>query len=160
MNKFPITKNGYIKLEEELRILKTQDRINIIEAIAEARAHGDLSENAEYHSAKEKQGFIEAKIKDLEDKFSRSDVIDVTKLTGGVKFGATVVVYDEEVDANKTYRLVSDYEADLEKNLLSIASPIAKAIIGKNVGDTIEVKTPKGNKILEILSIEYKEFEI
>lgn len=156
MEKFPITAAGYAKMEAELRQRKSIDRPAIIEAISEARAHGDLSENAEYHAAKEKQGFNEGHIQDLEDKISRADIIDPTKLSGDVvKFGATITLLDEDTDQQKTYQIVGEYEADLDKGGISIVSPLARALIGKKKGDLIEVNTPKGSKGYEILKVEY-----
>ena len=151
-----MTRAGYDKLKEELERLKRVERPAIIKAIAEARAHGDLSENAEYHAAKEKQGFIEGRIQDLEDRIARADVIDVSALSGdAVKFGATVSLVDEETDAKVTYQLVGEYEADLKAGKLSVASPIARALIGKTAGDSIEVTAPGGVKYYEILAVSY-----
>jgi transcription elongation factor GreA len=157
MEKFPITAQGFAKMEAELRQRKSVDRPAIIEAISEARAHGDLSENAEYHAAKEKQGFNEGFIKDLEDKISRAEIIDPKTLSGNVvKFGATVTLVDEDTDEEKTYQIVGEYEADLDKGGISIVSPLARALIGKKLGDSIEVNTPKGTKGYEIVKIEYR----
>ncbi|MEL6641350.1 MAG: transcription elongation factor GreA [Pseudomonadota bacterium] len=156
MEKIPLTRAGFDKLDAELKQLKTDDRPAIIRAIAEAREHGDLSENAEYHSAKEKQSFIEGRIKELEGVISLADIIDPTKLSGSVKFGATVTVADEDTDEEKTYQIVGEYEADIEKGLLNMKSPIARALIGKDVGDSAEVKTPGGDKYYEIVEIAYK----
>ena len=156
MEKIPLTRAGFDKLDAELKQLKTDDRPAIIRAIAEAREHGDLSENAEYHSAKEKQSFIEGRIKELEGVISLADIIDPTKLSGSVKFGATVTVADEDTDEEKTYQIVGEYEADIEKGLLNMKSPIARALIGKDVGDSAEVKTPGGEKYYEIVEIAYK----
>ena len=156
MEKIPLTQAGFDKLDAELKQLKTDDRPAIIRAIAEAREHGDLSENAEYHSAKEKQSFIEGRIKELEGVISLADIIDPTKLSGSVKFGATVTVADEDTDEEKTYQIVGEYEADIEKGLLNMKSPIARALIGKDVGDSAEVKTPGGDKFYEIVEIAYK----
>jgi transcription elongation factor GreA len=157
VERFPITPEGFLKLEKELYKLKTSERPAVINAIAEARAHGDLSENAEYHSAKEKQGFIEAKIKDLEDKLSRSHIIKIESINANqVQFGATVRVVDEDTKASIAYKIVSDYEANAGKNHISIFSPMAKALIGKKVGESIEVHVPKGSKYYEIVFIEYK----
>ncbi len=155
--KSPITKDGFAKLEKELVQLKNNDRPAIIKAIAEARSHGDLSENAEYHSAKEKQGFIEGKIRDLESKISMSEVIDVTSLSGEViRFGATVTLHDEDGDEVVTYKLVGEYEADIENQMLSITAPIGRALINKRVDEYVEVRTPKGTKNYKILNIEFK----
>ena len=156
MEKFPLTKQGYIALEEELKHLKGVDRPNIIAAIAEARSHGDLSENAEYSAAKEKQSFIEGRIQDLEAVLSRAQVIDVANTKSDViRFGATVQVVDEDNDNEKTYQIVGDYEADIEKNKISLSSPLAKALIGKEVGDVAEYVDPRGKKSFEILEIKY-----
>lgn len=157
MDKFPITTQGFIRMEEELKILKTVDRPAIIIAIAEAREHGDLSENAEYHAAREKQGFIEGRIGELEDKTARAEVIDIATLSGDtVKFGAKVHLLDDDTEAEVSYQIVGEYEADLKKNLISIISPLARALIGKAAGDTVEFRTPGGNKSYEILSVSYK----
>ena len=155
MEKIPLTRAGYDKLDAELKELKSVERPAIIKAIAEAREHGDLSENAEYHSAKEKQSFIEGRIKELEAVISRADVIDPAKLSGSVKFGATVNLVDEDTDEEKTYQIVGEYEADIENGLLNIKSPLARALIGKEEGDSIEVRTPGGEKSYEILGIRY-----
>ncbi len=156
MEKFPLTKVGYLALEEELKHLKAVDRPNIIAAISEARAQGDLSENAEYSAAKEKQSFIEGRIQDLEAVLSRAQVIDVTQTKADVvRFGATVQVVDEDTDEEKQYQIVGDYEADIEKNKISLSSPLAKALIGKEVGDTAEYTAPGGKKSFEILDIQY-----
>lgn len=156
MEKVPMTAGGLAPLEEELRRLKSKDRREVIKAISEAREHGDLSENAEYHAAKEKQGFIEGRIQELEDVISRADVIDVSKLSGSsVKFGATVTVADEDTDEETTYQIVGPYEADLAKKLLSVQSPIARALIGKTVGDTTEVRAPGGIKSYEVLEVKF-----
>lgn len=157
MEKFPITQAGYDKLEAELKQRKSVDRPAIVEAISEARAHGDLKENAEYHAAKEKQAFNEGRIKELEAVISRSDIIDVKALKcGSVKFGATVKVVDEDTEEEATYQIVGEYEADIKLKKLSITSPFARAMIGKEVGDSVEVKTPGGKKSYEILALEYK----
>lgn len=155
--RFPITAEGLKRLEAELLQLKTVERPTIINAISEARAHGDLSENAEYHAAKEKQGFIEAKIADLEAKLSHAYVINTEAVnTDQIQFGATVEILDEESDESVIYTLVSEYESDIEKRHISIASPVARALIGKKVGDSIEVITPKGTRYYEITLVEYK----
>ena len=157
MERVPMTVEGYKALETELHRLKSQERPRIIQAIAEARAHGDLSENAEYHAAKEVQGMNEAKVAELEDKLGRADVIDPTKLSGdSVKFGATVELVDEDTDEEVTYKLVGDLEADVKSGKVSISSPIARALIGKAVGDSVEVTTPKGSRSYEILKISWK----
>ena len=155
MEKIPMTPAGFEAADTELKQLKSSDRPNVIKAIAEAREHGDLSENAEYHSARELQGQIEARIKELEGLVSKADIIDVTKLSGAVKFGATVEIVDEDTDEEKTYKIVGEFEADIEKNLLNINSPIARALIGKEEGDSVEVRTPVGTKFYEILSIQF-----
>ncbi|MHC0449122.1 MAG: transcription elongation factor GreA [Candidatus Lariskella arthropodorum] len=155
-DKFPITPSGYKKLETELQHLKVVERPAVINAIAEARAHGDLSENAEYTAAREKQGFIEAKILDLENQISRAMVIDISDFKGTqVKFGARVTLLDEESEAEIVYTLVGNYEANLNEGRISIDSPLAKALIGKNKGDNIEVTTPRGTKYYEIMLVEY-----
>lgn len=156
MEKFPLTKQGFIALEQELKNLKGVERPNIIAAIAEARSHGDLSENAEYSAAKEKQSFIEGRIQDLEAVLSRAQVIDVSAVKSDViRFGATVLVADEDTDEEKKYQIVGDYEADIEKNKISLSSPLAKALIGKEVGDTAEYTAPGGKKSFEIMEVEY-----
>ena len=156
MEKFPLTKQGYIALEAELKNLKGVERPNIIAAIDEARSHGDLSENAEYSAAKEKQSFIEGRIQDLEAVLSRAQVIDVANTHYDVvRFGATVLVADEDTDEEKSYQIVGDYEADIAKNKISLSSPLAKALIGKEVGDTAEYTAPGGRKSFEILEINY-----
>ncbi len=156
MEKFPITAAGYARLEAELKQRKSVDRPAIIEAISEARAHGDLKENAEYHAAKEKQSFIEGRIKELEAVISRANVIDVKSLAcDNIKFGATVKLVDEDSEEESNYQIVGEHEADITKNLISITAPIARALIGKKKGDSVEVKTPKGGKSYEILSIKY-----
>ncbi len=156
MDKIPLTRAGFDKLDAELKHLKTVERPTIIRAIAEAREHGDLSENAEYHSAKEKQSFIEGRVKELEGVISLAEIIDPTKLSGAIKFGATVTVADEDTDEEKTYQIVGEYEADIEKGLLNMKSPIARALIGKEEGDSAAVRTPGGDKSYEIVSIVYK----
>ena len=154
MDKFPITQQGYDKLEQEIKQLKHVERPAIIEAIATAREFGDLSENAEYHAAREKQSFIEGRILDLEDKFSRAEIIDTSKLsTDSVKFGATVKVIDDDTEEESTYHIVGEYEADITKKRISTKSPLAKALIGKSIGDIVEVTTPKGGKAFEIVEI-------
>lgn len=156
MEKIPLTRGGFDKLNEELKHLKSVERPAIIRAIAEAREHGDLSENAEYHSAKEKQSFIEGRVKELEGAISLADVIDPAKLSGAVKFGALVELADEDTDEEKTYQIVGEYEADIELGRLNIKSPLARALIGKEEGDSVEVRTPGGVRSYEILSIIYK----
>lgn len=155
--RFPITPEGYKKMEKELQHFKSVERPATIRAIAEARAHGDLSENAEYSAAKEKQSFIEAKIADLEAKIAGAHVIDIAKLKGeNVQFGATVSLIDEDTNVPLKYKIVSEYEADFEKGHISHTSPVAKALLGKAVGTSIEVSTPKGFKYYEIVAVEFK----
>ncbi len=157
MDKVPMTKAGYNRLEEEIRHLKNEERPAVIQAIAEARAHGDLSENAEYHAAKERQGWIEGQIIELEDKYTRAEVIDVAKLNGRiVKFGATVNLIDEDTEEEKTWQIVGDYEADVKSGKISISSPIARALIGKEEGDSVEVAAPGGSRTYEIASVTFK----
>ncbi len=153
----PITVRGAEKLQEELTQLKSVDRPRVIEAIAEARAHGDLKENAEYHAAREQQGFIEGRIKDIEAKLSNATIIDVTTIdaNGKVVFGTTVVVADEETGDEVTYQIVGEDEADIKQNKISISSPIARALIGKEQDDVVEIQTPGGLRSLEIVEIKY-----
>lgn len=153
----PITVRGAEKLQEELTQLKSVDRPRVIEAIAEARAHGDLKENAEYHAAREQQGFIEGRIKDIEATLSNAMIIDVTKIdaNGKVVFGSTVIVADEETGDEVTYQIVGDDEADIKQNKISISSPIARALIGKEQDDLVEIQTPGGLRSLEIVEIKY-----
>ena len=157
MSKVPMTVRGHELLEEELKRLKYTDRPAIIEAIAEARGHGDLKENAEYHAAKEQQGFIEGRIKELEGKLSHKQVIDVTAIDakGKVVFGATVELLDEDTDAEIEYRIVGEDEADIKNNLISYTSPIARALIGRSEGDVISFQAPGGEKTFEILEVRY-----
>lgn len=150
-----MTRAGHSALQTELKVLKSEERPAVIKAIAEARELGDLKENAEYHSAREKQGFIEGRIKELEGILGLAEVIDPTKLSGGVKFGATVTVVDEETDEEKTWQIVGEHEANVEKGLLNMKSPIARALIGKEEGDSVEVRTPGGTKDYEILKISF-----
>ena len=157
MNKIPMTADGYGRLEEELKQLKTIERPAIIRAIAEAREHGDLSENAEYHAARERQSFIEGRVLELEDKISRAEVIDVTKLSGKViKFGATVTLIDEDTDEKSAYQIVGEDEADIKSKRLAITAPLARALVGKTVGDTVEVTTPGGSKSYEVSKVQFK----
>lgn len=156
MEKIPLTRAGFNKLDAELKNLKSVERPAIIRAISDAREHGDLSENAEYHSAKEKQSFIEGRVKELEGAISLADVIDVSKLSGTVKFGAHVTLIDEATDKETTYQIVGEYEADIEQGRLNMKSPIARALIGKDEGDSVEVRTPGGVKSYEILTIVFK----
>ena len=154
MEKVPMTASGYAQIEAELKRRMSEERPRIIQAIAEARSHGDLSENAEYHAAKEAQSHNEGRIAELEDKLSRAEVIDVSKLSGDtVKFGAQVKLVDEDTEEEKTYRIVGDVEADVKEGRVSISSPIARALIGKSVGDTVEVTAPGGPRSYEILDI-------
>jgi len=155
MEKIPLTRAGFDKIDAELKRLKSKDRPEIIRAISEAREHGDLSENAEYHSAKEKQSFIEGRIKELEGVISLADVIDPAKFSGSVKFGATVDLVDEDTEEQKTYQIVGEYEADIESGRLNLKSPLARALIGKEEGDSVDVRTPGGEKSYEILKISY-----
>jgi transcription elongation factor GreA len=155
MEKIPMTRRGFDALDAELKQLKTVDRPAIIKDIAEARAHGDLSENAEYHAAREKQGFIEGRIKELEGILSLAEVIDPARLSGAIKFGATVQIVDEDSDEEKTYQIVGEVEANIEAGLLNIRSPLARALIGKEEGDSVDVATPGGQRSYEILSVRY-----
>ncbi len=152
-----MTAEGYRALDDQLKQLKSVERPSVIAAISEAREHGDLSENAEYHAAKERQGWIEGQIAEIEDKISRAQVIDVSKLSGDqVKFGATVTVVDEDTEEEGTYQIVGEHEADVKAGKISVASPIARAMISKEVGDVVEVNTPGGVKAYEILKVEWK----
>ncbi|MDU9005801.1 transcription elongation factor GreA [Sedimentitalea todarodis] len=155
MEKIPMTPAGHSALETELKQLKSVERPAIIKAIAEAREHGDLSENAEYHSAREKQSFIEGRVKELEGVLSLADVINPAKLSGAIKFGARVTLVDEDTDEEKTWQIVGEYEANVEKGLLNVKSPIARALIGKEEGDSVEVRTPGGERSYEVVSIDY-----
>lgn len=155
MEKIPLTKQGFAKLDAELKHLKSEARPNVIRAIAEAREHGDLSENAEYHAAREQQSHIEGRVAELEGILGRANVIDTSRLSGAVKFGATIKIVDEETDEEKAYQIVGEAEADIENGRLNIKSPLARALIGKEVGDSVEVKTPGGVRDYEILDIQY-----
>ncbi len=156
MEKLPFTAEGYVKVEEELRYLKTTERPAIIKAIAEAREHGDLSENAEYHAARERQSFVEGRILELEDKISRADIIDVTKLSGKViKFGATVLLTDEDSGEKVKYKIVGQDESDIKQGLISFSSPLARALINKSVGDRVEVNTPRGSHAYEVVKVQW-----
>lgn len=155
MEKIPMTPTGHAALEAELKQLKSVERPAVIKAIAEAREHGDLSENAEYHSAREKQSFIEGRIKEIEGILSLAEVINPAKLSGSIKFGATVTLVDEDTDEEKTWQIVGEHEADIENGLLNIKSPIARALIGKDEGDSVEVRTPGGERSYEVLKIVY-----
>jgi transcription elongation factor GreA len=157
MDKVPMTASGHQAMLDEIKHLKAVERPRIIKAITEARAHGDLSENAEYHAAKDQQGWVEARVAELEDKVSRAEVIDVTKLSGDtVKFGAFVTLVDEDSEEQSVYQIVGEFEADVKKGKISVTSPIARAIIGKKKGDSVEVMTPGGGKSYEIVKIRYK----
>ncbi len=155
MEKLPLTRAGQQMLDAELKKLKTEERPAVIRAIAEAREHGDLSENAEYHAAREKQSFIEGRIKELESILSRAEIIDPARLSGSIKFGATVTVIDEDTEEERTYQIVGEAEADLERGLLNVKAPLARALIGKDEGDSVEVRTPGGARSYEILSIRF-----
>jgi transcription elongation factor GreA len=155
-NKIPMTPEGHARLSAELRRLKTVERPAVIKAIAAAREHGDLSENAEYHAARERQGFIEGRLMELEDKLSRAEVIDIHGLSGSkVMFGALVKLVDEETDEETSYQVVGPEEADIQSGLLSIQSPLAQAILGKEAGDSVEVSTPRGLRYFEIIEVRY-----
>ena len=151
-----MTRRGFDALDEELRTLKSTERPAVIRAIAEAREHGDLSENGEYHAAREKQSFIEGRIKELEGILGRAEVIDPSKMSGAIKFGATVTIVDEDTDDERTYQIVGESEADIENGLLNIKSPLARALIGKEPGDSVEVRTPGGERSYEVLAVEYR----
>jgi transcription elongation factor GreA len=156
MEKVPMTGEGYEALDVELKRLKTEQRPAVIAAIAEARSHGDLSENAEYHAAKDQQGWIESRIAEIEDKLARAQIIDVSKLSGSqVKFGATVTVVDEDTDEISRYEIVGEHEADVKSGRISLVSPLSRAMIGKEVGDVVEVNTPGGVKAYEIAKVEW-----
>ncbi len=150
-----MTRSGFDALDSELRALKSVERPAVIKAIAEAREHGDLSENAEYHAARERQSFVEGRIKELESIISRAEVIDTSKLSGTIKFGATVTLVDGDTDEERTYQIVGEAEADIERGLLNMRSPLARALIGKDEGDSVEVRTPGGEKTYEVVSIRY-----
>ena len=158
MSKVPMTRRGHEQLQAELKKLKSEDRPAVIRAIAEARAHGDLKENAEYHAAKDQQGFIEARIKDIEGKLSHVQVIDVTEIDarGKIIFGSTVVIHDEDNDKEITYKIVGEDEADLKQGLISFTSPISRALIGKNERDEIEFQAPDGLKTFAVLEVRYE----
>ena len=154
MDKVPMTAEGHSAMMDEVKHLKSVERPRIIKAIEEARAHGDLSENAEYHAAKEQQGWTEARVAELEDKLSRAEIIDISKLSGDVvMFGAKVTLIDEETDEKTAYQIVGEFEADVKKGKISVSSPIARAIIGKRKGDSVEVNTPGGGKSYEIAKV-------
>lgn len=156
MEKVPMTKQGYAALNAELKALKEEARPAVIRAIAEAREHGDLSENAEYHAARERQSFVEGRITELEDLIGRADVIDPARFSDGtVRFGATVEIVDEDTDEEKVYQIVGEPEADIDRGKLNLLSPLARALIGKEKGDSVEVMTPGGGRSYEILSVKY-----
>lgn len=151
-----ITKEGLKKLKEKVKFLREEERPKIISDIAEAREHGDLKENAEYHAAKDKQGFIEAQISDYEARISEAQVVDISKLSGDrVQFGATVTIEDLDSDEEKTYKIVSEFEADIDNGMISDSSPVARALIGKNLGDEVEIRIPKGLTSFEIINLSY-----
>ena len=157
MSKIPMTGTGFNRLQEELKRLKSIDRPAIIRQIAEARDHGDISENAEYPAARERQSFIEGRVIELEDKIARAEVIDVSKLSGKlVKFGATVTLSDEETEEEAVYQIVGEDEADISKGRLSVTSPVARALISKTIGDNVEVSTPRGSKAYEVVKVAFK----
>ena len=156
MDKIPMTRAGFNALDDELRQLKTVDRPTVIRAIAEAREHGDLSENAEYHAAREKQSFIEGRIKELESILGRAEIIDTSRLTGSIKFGARITIIDEDTEDEHHYQIVGEAEADIERGLLNIRSPLARALIGKEPGDSVEVRTPGGERSYEVVTVEYR----
>ena len=155
MEKIPMTRGGFTALDTELKQLKSVERPAVIRAISEAREHGDLSENAEYHAAREKQSFIEGRVKELEAIVSLAEVIDPTKLSGSIKFGATITLVDEDTNEERTYQIVGEPEADIENGMLNIRSPLARALIAKDEGDSVEVKTPGGTRHYEILSVKF-----
>jgi transcription elongation factor GreA len=156
MDKIPMTAEGYARLQEEAKQLKSVERPAVIRAIAEAREHGDLSENAEYHAARERQSFIEGRLSELEDQIARAEVIDLSKMSGTVvKFGAKVRIADEDSGEEQTYQIVGAVESDINNGLLSITAPLARALIGKTVGDTVEVTTPRGSKAYEIVDVAF-----
>ena len=155
MDKIPLTRAGHVALNDELKRLKSVERPKAIRAIAEAREHGDLSENAEYHAARERQSFIEGRVKEIEAVLSLADVIDPASLSGSVKFGATVMLFDEAAEEERSYQIVGEPESDVEGGRLNLRSPLARALIGKDEGDSVEVNTPGGKKSYEILKIEF-----
>ncbi len=155
MEKVPLTAKGFARLDAELKKLKSSERPAVIAAIAEAREHGDLSENAEYHAARERQSFIEGRIRELEGTIGRSEVIEPSRLSGPIKFGATVVILDEDTDERRTYQIVGEAEARIEDGLLNMKSPLARALIGKEPGDSVEVRTPGGLRSYEVVSVAF-----
>jgi transcription elongation factor GreA len=157
MQKLPMTSAGYSRLDAELKKLRSVERPAVIADIAEARSHGDLSENAEYHAAREKQSFIEGRILDLEDKISRADIIDTSKISGTtIRFGAHVRVVDEDTDQEQKFQIVGEYEANIDQGLLAITAPLPRSLLGKTIGDSVEVTTPKGAKTYEVLDVSYR----
>jgi transcription elongation factor GreA len=155
MEKIPLTAKGFAKLEAELKKLKSVERPQIIAAIAQAREHGDLSENAEYHAARERQSFVEGRIRELEGIIGRSEVIDPSRFSGPIKFGATIVLLDEDTEEEKTYQIVGEQEANIESGLLNLNAPLARALIGKEPGDSVEVRTPGGLRSYEIRAVNF-----
>jgi transcription elongation factor GreA len=155
MEKIPLTRAGFDALNDELKALKSVERPAVIRAIAEAREHGDLSENAEYHAARERQSFVEGRIKELEGIIGRSEIIDVSRMSGAVKFGATIILIDEDTSEERTYQIVGEAEASIEDGLLNMKSPLARALIGKEPGDSVEVRTPGGLRSYEIRDVSY-----
>ncbi|MCC6306603.1 MAG: transcription elongation factor GreA [Rhodobacteraceae bacterium] len=155
MDKIPMTRGGHAALDDELLRLKSEDRPAVIRAIAEARGHGDLSENAEYHAARERQSFVEGRIRELESILSRAEIIDPVRLSGSIKFGATVTLIDGETEEERTFQIVGEAEADIDGGRLNIRSPLARALIGRDEGDTVEVRTPGGRRSYEVVSIRY-----
>jgi transcription elongation factor GreA len=159
-NRIPMTSGGYVRLEEELKRLRNDERPAVIKALAEAREHGDLSENAEYHAARERQSFIEGRMLEIEDKLARAAIIDISQQGGStIQFGAQVKLVDEETDEEVVYQIVGPEEAEIQQGLLSIASPLAKALLGKEAGDSVEVTTPRGVRYFEVLSVDFGEVE-
>jgi len=156
MEKVPMTRRGFDALDQELKQLKSVERPAVIRAIAEAREHGDLSENAEYHAAREKQSFIEGRVKEIEGLMGRAEVIDPSRLSGPIKFGAIVKLIDEDTEEERTYQIVGEPEADIENGMLNIRSPLARALIGKEPGDSVEVRTPGGDRSYEVVSVTYR----
>ncbi|MFA5539542.1 MAG: transcription elongation factor GreA [Gemmobacter sp.] len=156
MEKIPMTRAGYAALDNELKTLKSVERPAVIRAISEAREHGDLSENAEYHAAREKQSFIEGRIRELESVLSRAEVIDTARLSGSIKFGARVTIIDEDTEEQFNYQIVGEVEASIEQGLLNIRSPLARALIGKEEGDSVEVRSPGGERSYEVVAVRYE----
>jgi transcription elongation factor GreA len=155
-NRIPMTSSGYARLEEELKRLKNDERPAVIKALAEAREHGDLSENAEYHAARERQSFIEGRMLELEDRLARAEIIDISQQSGSsIKFGAKVKLIDEETDEEVVYQIVGPEEAEIQRGLLSISAPLGRALIGREAGDSIEVSTPRGTRYFEVVEVDY-----